>query len=60
MLRLEPRAQASSLWTYASPLLAIALTVSLGVLLFVALGKDPVRVLQMFFWEPLKSTYAIG
>ena len=60
MLRLEPRAQASSLWTYASPLLAIALTVSLGVLLFVALGKDPVRGLQMFFWEPLKSTYAIG
>ena len=60
MLRLEPRAQASSLWTYASPLLAIALTVSLGVLLFVALGKDPVRGLQMFFWEPIKTSYALG
>ena len=60
MLRLEPRAQASGLWTYASPLLAIALTVSLGALLFVALDKDPVRGLQMFFWEPLKSKYAIG
>ncbi len=60
MLRLELRPGASRLWTYASPLLAIALTVGLGVLLFMALGKDPVRGLQMFFWEPLKSKYAIG
>jgi simple sugar transport system permease protein len=41
-------------------LLALALTVLLGTVLFAALGKDPVRGLQMFFWEPLKSTYAIG
>jgi general nucleoside transport system permease protein len=60
MLRFEPRPQASGLWTYASPLLAITLTVGLGVLLFMALGKDPVRGLQMFFWEPLKSKYAVG
>mgnify|MGYP000258139741 CR=1 FL=1 len=60
MLKLEARPQASRLWTYASPLLALALTVVLGVMLFVALGKDPVRGLQMFFWEPLKSGYALG
>jgi general nucleoside transport system permease protein len=30
------------------------------VLIFLALDKDPVRALQMFFWEPLKSKYAIG
>ncbi len=60
MLRLEPRPQASRVWTWASPLLALAITVLLGTLLFAALGKDPVRGLQMFFWEPLKSTYAIG
>ena len=60
MLRLEPRPQASKVWTWASPLLALVITVVLGVLLFAALGKDPVRGLQMFFWEPLKSTYAIG
>ncbi len=58
MLRLEPRAQTSTLWRYASPLLALALTVMLGVLLFVALGKDPVRGLAVFFWEPIKSAYA--
>jgi simple sugar transport system permease protein len=60
MLRLEPRPQASKVWTYASPVLALALTVLIGVALFVALGKDPVRGLQMFFWEPLKSGYALG
>jgi simple sugar transport system permease protein len=60
MLRLEPRPQASRVWSYASPLLALVLTVLIGVVLFVALGKDPVRALQMFFWEPLKSTYAVG
>jgi len=60
MLRLEPRAQISKLWRYASPLLALAITVVLGVLLFVALGKDPVRGLGVFFWEPIKSVYALS
>ncbi len=60
MLRLEPRAQPSALWRYASPLLALAITVVLGVMLFVALGKDPVRGLQVFFWEPIKSVYALS
>ena len=60
MLRLEARPQASKVWTWASPLLALLLTVVIGVVLFVALGKDPWRGLQMFFWEPLKSAYALG
>ena len=60
MLRLEARPQASKVWTWASPLLALLLTVVIGVILFVALGKDPWRGLQMFFWEPLKSAYALG
>jgi ABC-type uncharacterized transport system permease subunit len=60
MLKLEPRPQASAFWSLASPLLALVITVALGVVLFVALGKDPVRGLQMFFWEPVKSAYALG
>ncbi|MDE2413733.1 MAG: ABC transporter permease [Comamonadaceae bacterium] len=60
MLRLEARPQASRLWAYGSPLLALAITVLIGVLLFAALGKDPVRALQVFFWEPIKSPYALG
>lgn len=60
MLRLEPRAEVSRAWSIGSPLLALLLTVVIGVLLFSALGKDPVRGLQVFFWEPIKSAYAMG
>jgi general nucleoside transport system permease protein len=60
MLKLEPRAEASRFWTLASPLLALVVTVIIGVMLFAALGKDPVRGLQVFFWEPIKSSYALG
>ena len=60
MLRLEARPEASRLWSVASPVLALALTVVIGVLLFMALGKDPARGLQVFFWEPIKSAYALG
>jgi simple sugar transport system permease protein len=60
MLKLEARPEASKFWSMASPLLALFLTVLVGVALFMALGKDPVRGLQMFFWEPVKSAYALG
>ena len=60
MLRLEPRAQASVFWRYASPLLALLITIVIGVLLFTALGKDPVKGLSVFFWEPIKSVYAFS
>ena len=60
MFRLEPRPQASRWWSYGSPLLALAVTVLIGVALFAALGKDPVRGLQVFFWEPVRSAYAVG
>ena len=60
MFKLEQRPQPSKLWTYAAPLLALAVTVGIGVLLFILLGKDPVKGLQAFFWEPIKSAYALG
>ena len=60
MLRLEPRPAPSRAWTWGSPLLALAITVIIGVILFSAMGKDPVRGLQVFFWEPIKSAYALG
>ena len=60
MLRLELRPAPSRVWAWASPLLALAITVVLGVLLFTVMGKDPVRGLQIFFWEPIKSAYALG
>jgi len=60
MFRLEPRPESSRFWSVASPLLALAITVVIGVLLFLALGKDPARGLQVFFWEPIRSSYALG
>jgi ABC-type uncharacterized transport system permease subunit len=60
MIRFEVRPETSKFWTYASPLLALLITVVIGVVLFVALGKDPVKGLQVFFWEPIKSPYALG
>jgi simple sugar transport system permease protein len=41
-----------------SPLIALAITVAIGVALFVLLGKDPLQGLQLFFAEPAKSAYA--
>lgn len=58
MLRLEARPQPSRAMSVASPLIALAITVVIGVALFVLLGKDPVRGLQMFFVEPAKNAYA--
>ena len=60
MIKLEARPQPSAFWGYASPILALLVTVVVGVILFAALGKDPVRGLQVFFWEPIRNAYAIG
>ncbi len=60
MIRLAARPEPSKFWTYASPVLALGITVVIGVLLFMALGKDPVKGLAVFFWEPIKSPYALG
>ena len=60
MFRFEARPQASRLWSVASPLLALLVTVILGSLLFLALGKAPLKGLQVFFWEPLSSGYRLG
>ena len=59
-LKLETRPQPSKFWGYGSPLLALVFTVIVGILLFVLLDQDPVRGLQMFFWEPINSTYQLG
>jgi simple sugar transport system permease protein len=60
MLKLEARPEASKVMSVLSPLLALAVTVAIGALLFVLLGKDPLRGLAMFFVEPLKSVYALS
>jgi len=60
MLKLEARPEASKFWSTASPVLALFLTVLVGVVMFMALGIGPLRGLHVLFWEPVKSAYALG
>jgi len=60
MLKLEARTEASKTMSVLSPLLALAITVVIGAVLFLLLGKDPLRGLSMFFFEPLKSLSALS
>jgi simple sugar transport system permease protein len=53
MIRLEKRPQPSRGWTLASPLVAIALTVLVGGLMFMALGTNPFEAIRTIFWDPL-------
>ena len=60
MLKLEARPQPSKLMSMASPLLALAVTVVIGVLLFILLDKDPLKGLAVFFVEPVKNLYQLS
>ncbi|MFZ4551740.1 MAG: ABC transporter permease [Aquabacterium sp.] len=60
MFKLEPRPAPSRVLTLASPLIALAITIFVGVVLFAALGKDPLAGLRMFFVEPLRGGYALS
>lgn len=55
MLSLERRAVDSRLMRWASPLLALSLTVLTGFLMFLALDKDPVEGLTFFFLIPVSD-----
>ncbi len=53
MLRLERRPSPSRAWTWATPVLAVLLTMIAGGLLFAALGKNPFEAIRTIFWDPL-------
>ena len=58
MLKLEKRPQPSQLWTYLTPLVAVAITMVAGGALFAALGKNPVTSIATIFWDPLFGEYS--
>ena len=60
MLRLEPRQEPSRVMSYASPLIAVALTLVTGYLLFSLLGKNPAQAFYVFFVKPLETRYGVG
>ena len=59
-LRLEPRREPSRTMLVATPFLALVLTLLAGLLLFWALGKDPVRALGLIFVTPLTSVRGVA
>lgn len=60
MWQLEARPQPSQAMRYASPVVALIITVVVAFVMFVALGTDPVRGLQVFLLEPLNGTRALS
>lgn len=60
LFRLEPRGVRSVFWTYASPVLAIALTIVTMALVFAAMGAPPLAGITTFLISPLTSDGGIS
>ncbi|MBS0246547.1 MAG: ABC transporter permease [Proteobacteria bacterium] len=58
-LVLEKRAERSAFIAIASPVLAIALTLVTMSILLLALGKNPLMALYVYFVEPLTDPYSL-
>ncbi|MDL2398643.1 ABC transporter permease [Rhizobium mayense] len=58
-IELERRLQVSKLFGFLSPLLALALALIAGTIMFAVLGKDPVEALDAFFVEPLLEVWSL-
>ena len=58
MIRLEKRPQPSRFWVFATPVLAVLLTMVFGGLLFAALGQNPFETIRTIFFDPLFSEFA--
>lgn len=59
-IKLVPRPQPSAAMLYLSPLLAIALMLLFGMIVFIFLGQSPVKAFHAFFIEPINDTYGLG
>ena len=57
--QLERRARDSRVMTAVSPVIAIALTVLVGGVLFAARGLDPLHALYVYFIEPVTTLWSI-
>lgn len=52
MLRLEPRQQPSKHMRWITPILAVAITMIMGGVLFAAMGHNPFEAIRIIFWDP--------
>ncbi len=60
MIRLEPKGEDSRVMSRFSPVIAIALTVVTGGILFGLLGKPPGASLYAYFISPLSTLYGVS
>ena len=60
MLKIEPRREIPRALKWATPLLAVVLTVVTGFFLFLILGVDPFLALWAMFISPLTNLYGIA
>lgn len=58
-IQLEKRAQHSAIFSLTSPLIALAITATLGAIMFLLLGKSPTAALYSYFIEPLTDMWSI-
>jgi ABC-type uncharacterized transport system permease subunit len=58
--RLEPRREPARGVIWLTPVLAVALTVATGFVLFALMGHDPFAVLFHFFVSPVLSAYGLA
>lgn len=60
MIRLEPRPEPSQAMIYLSPVLAMALMLVVGMIIFTLLGQPPLKAFHAFFIEPINDWYGFG
>ncbi|MFO1070272.1 MAG: ABC transporter permease [Geminicoccaceae bacterium] len=60
MLKVEPRREISTALQWATPVLAVALTIVTGFLLFTIMGVNPFTALYAMFISPLRDLYGIS
>ncbi len=60
LFKLQPRPQPSQRMVWLSPLLAIALMLLVGMVIFTLLGQSPLKAFHAFFIEPINDMYGLG
>lgn len=59
-IRIERRSEPSQPMIYATPFLAVVLTVIGGLFLFTLMGKDPLQAITLIFFDPLTTVYGVS
>lgn len=58
MFEIEARKEASEAMRWLTPVFAVLLTMAAGLVLFAALGKDPVQAIRLIFVQPFLDPFS--